>query len=63
MSKTYAHEMVHSGAETLTDQLAGTAVAFAGQTGVVRASFASSDGTNTATLKGRESGLEIIPPE
>src|SRR5688500_2817179 len=53
--------MVHSGAETINDQLAGTAVAFAGQTGIVRASFAASDGTNTATLKGRESGLEVIP--
>lgn len=61
MSKTYAHEMVHAGAETLNDQLAGSAVAFAGPTGIVRASFASSDGTNTATLKGRESGLEVIP--
>ena len=58
---TYAHEMVHAGAETLNDQLAGTAVAFAGRTGVVRASFVSSDGTNTATLKGRSSGKEIIP--
>lgn len=61
MSKTYVHEMVHSGAETLNDQLAGTAVAFAGPTGIVRAAYAGSDGTSTATLKGRESGLEIIP--
>ena len=61
MAKTYVHEMVHAGAETLNDQLSGTAVAFAGPTGVVRASFAASDGTNTATLKGRESGLEVIP--
>lgn len=61
MSKTYAHEMVHAGGETLNDQLSGTAVAFAGSTGFVRASYASSDGTSTATLKGRESGLEVIP--
>lgn len=61
MSKTYVHEMVHTGAETLNDQLAGTAVAFAGKTGRVRAAYGSSDGTSTATLKGRESGLEIIP--
>lgn len=53
--------MVHAGAESLNDQLSGTAVAFAGATGVVRASYASSDGTSTATLKGRESGLEVIP--
>jgi len=58
---TYVHEMVHSGAETLNDQLAGTAVAFAGPSGRVRAAFVSSDGTNTATLKGRESGKEVIP--
>lgn len=58
---TYVHEMVHSGAETLNDQLAGTAVAFAGSSGRVRAAFRSSDGTNTATLKGRSSGKEIIP--
>lgn len=58
---TYVHEMVHSGAETLNDQLAGTAVAFAGRSGRVRAAYVSSDGTSTATLKGRESGKEIIP--
>lgn len=58
---TYVHEMVHTGAETLNDQLAGTAVAFAGPSGRVRAAYVASDGTNTATLKGRESGKEIIP--
>lgn len=58
---TYNHEMVHSGAETLNDQLSGTAVAIAGKSGLVRAAFVSSDGTNTATLKGRASGKEIIP--
>lgn len=58
---TYNHEMVHSGAETLNDQLSGTAVAVAGRTGRVWAAFTSSDGTNTATLKGRKTGREIIP--
>lgn len=57
----YNHEIVHSGAETVNDQLSGTAVAVAGRTGRVRAAFVSSDGTNTATLKGRSSGKEIIP--
>lgn len=61
MSKSYVKEVVHAGAETVNDQLAGTAVAFAGNSGFVRASFASSDGTNSATLKGRESGWEVIP--
>jgi len=58
---TYVHEMVHAGGETLNDQLAGTAVAFAGPSGRVRAAYVSSDGTSTATLKGRESGKEVIP--
>lgn len=58
---TYSHEMVHAGAETLNDQLSGTAVAVAGRSGLVRAAFTSSDGTNTATLKGRKSGREVIP--
>lgn len=58
---TYNHEMVHTGAETLNDQLSGTAAAVAGRTGRVRAAFVSSDGTNTATLKGRKTGREIIP--
>ena len=58
---TYYHEMVHSGAETLTNQLQGTAVYTVGASGTVRASFASSDATNVATLKVRDSGQEIIP--
>jgi hypothetical protein len=58
---TYVHEMVHSGAETLSDQLAGTAVGRAGRQGRVRAAFVATDGTNTATLKGRESGIEVMP--
>lgn len=58
---TYYHEMVHSGSETLSNQLSGTAVATVGSNGTVRASFASSDATNTATLKVRDTGQEIIP--
>lgn len=62
MAVTYNHEMVHTGAETLTNQLNGTAVSKAGRSGRVRAAFTSSDGTNTATLVGRKSGKQIIPP-
>lgn len=62
MSVTYVHEMVHAGAETLTNQLNGTAVQQAGPTGLVRAAFVSSDGTNTATVRGKKSGKSIIPP-
>lgn len=58
---TYLHERVASGAETVTDQLAGTAVSRAGPKGIIRAAFVASEGTNTALLKGRESGKEIIP--
>lgn len=62
MSTTYVHEMVHAGAETLTNQLNGTAVQRAGETGWVRAAFVSSDGTNTATVRGKKSGRSVIPP-
>lgn len=58
---TYVHEMVHSGGETLTNQLDNTAVARAGISGKIRAAFVGTDGTNTATLKGRTSGREVIP--
>lgn len=58
---TYYHQMVHSGSETLTNQLAGTAVATVGSSGSVRASFGSSIAINTATLKVRDTGQEIIP--
>lgn len=50
-----------SGAETVTDQLAGTAVAFAGPRGIVRAWAISTVKTATFLLKGRNSGREIIP--
>lgn len=49
------------GAGTSTDQLAGTAVAFAGPSGRVRAAFASTLTTTICRLKGRISGKEIIP--
>lgn len=50
-----------SGAETVVDQLAGTAVAFAGPQGKVTAAFTATLITTTALLKGRNSGKEIIP--
>lgn len=62
MSVTYVHEMIHSGAETLSNQLNGTAVQQAGPTGLVRAAYVSSDGTSTATVRGKKSGKSIIPP-
>jgi len=62
VSITYVHEMVHSGAETLTNQLNGTAVQRAGENGIVRAAYVSSDGTSTATVRGKKSGRSVIPP-
>lgn len=62
MSVTYVHEMVHSGAETLTNQLNGTAVQRAGENGWVRAAYVSSDGTSTATVRGKKTGRSVIPP-
>jgi len=59
---TYIHEMVHTGAETLTNQLNGTAVQKAGKSGLVRAAYVSSDGTSTATMRGKKSGRSVIPP-
>lgn len=61
MATTFVKEFVHAGVENLADQLSGTAVAVAGKSGLVRAAFVSSDGTNSATLKGRRSGKEVIP--
>lgn len=58
---TYVHDRVSSGAETVVDQLAGTAVAFAGKTGRVRAAAVSTVATTTIRLYGRTSGIEIIP--
>lgn len=58
---TFIQARVSAGAETVTDQLAGTAVALAGPSGLVRACFRSTVGTTRALLKGRLSGNEIIP--
>lgn len=45
----------------MVDQLAGTAVAFAGPRGIVRAGAVSTLPSTTLLLKGRTSGKEIIP--
>lgn len=58
---TYIVDRTASGAETVTDQLAGTAVAFAGPTGKVSAAACATLITTTFLLKGRNSGKEIIP--
>lgn len=61
MAPTFVQVIAHSGGETVTDQLNGTAVHQVGPSGRVWASFASAKGEDTATLRGRTSGLEIIP--
>lgn len=61
MSKTLVVSDTSGGAGTSTDQLAGTAVEFAGKSGRVRAFFISTLTTTTAVLKGSKSGKEIIP--
>jgi len=58
---TFVQVIVHSGGETVTDQLTGTAVHIVGASGRVWASFASAKGEDTATLRGRTSGIEVIP--
>lgn len=58
---TFVKLRTASGAETVTDQLAGTAVAFAGPKGIVRACAFANVKTHTFLLKGRLSGTEIIP--
>lgn len=58
---TFYKEFVSSGAETLTNQLSGTAVYTVGSSGTVKASFGATEGTNTCTLKVRDTGQEIIP--
>lgn len=60
MAKTFVVSDTSGGAGTSADQLSGTAVEFAGVSGHVRAYFASTLTTTTATLKGARSG-EIIP--
>jgi len=59
--KTFIKVMVHSGAETLTDQLSGTPVSTVGNLGRVQAVLCCSDELTVATLKGRQSGIEVIP--
>lgn len=61
MPITYVHEMVHSGAETLSNQLANSPVSKAGPSGQVKAAFVATDGTNTGFMRGRKSGRIIIP--
>lgn len=61
MATTFVQDRIASGAETVTDQLAGTAVAFAGPSGRVTAGAVSTLATTTLLLKGRLSGKEIIP--
>jgi len=58
---TYVVTDLSGGAGTSTDQLAGTAVRKAGRKGLVRASCASTLTTTTFLLKGRQSGIEIVP--
>lgn len=61
MPITYVHEMVHSGAETLSNQLANSPVAKAGPSGQVKMAFVATDGTNTGFARGRKSGRIVIP--
>lgn len=61
VATTYVVSDTSGGAGTSADQLSGTAVEFADQTGRVRAYFASTLTTTTCTLKGAKSGREIIP--
>lgn len=58
---TFVQDRISAGAETVTDQLAGTAVAFAGPTGHVSAAAVCTLATTTLLLKGRVSGKEVIP--
>jgi len=60
MSKTYVIAATSGGAATVSNQLDGTPVAFAGKTGRVRAAIASTLTTTRVTLRGA-SGQEIIP--
>lgn len=57
-------ETVHSGAETLTNQTAGTAVQQVGASGSVVAAYISGDGTSSASLTAAAangSQIAIIP--
>lgn len=63
MTVTFLKNITHSGAESLTNQLSGTAVSTAGPQGKVWASLTVSDGdsANTYQLIGRESGNNVVP--
>jgi hypothetical protein len=50
---TFVQDRISAGAETVTDQLAGTAVAFAGPSGHVAAAAVCTLATTTILLKGR----------
>ena len=58
---TWVHEMVHSGGETLTDQLSSAppSIKRVGARGKIKMAFMASDGTNTATVLA--GGIEVIP--
>lgn len=58
---TFVHEMVHSGGETLTDQLSSAppSIKRVGSKGKVKVAFKASDGTNTATVLA--GGIEVVP--
>lgn len=58
---TFVYGQTSGGAGTSTDALAGTAVRKAGRKGVVRAVCSSTLTTTTFLLKGRQSGIEIVP--
>lgn len=58
---TYVHARTASGVETVTDQLAGTALRKAGPSGRVRAAVGCTLTTSTFLLKGRQSGIEVVP--
>lgn len=73
---TYILNLLVNNATTVTDQLSGTAVATAGSSGKVWASITNVGGTGgamdpenagaqevTATLVGRESGVNVIPAD
>lgn len=58
---TFVQAATSGGAGTSTDQLAGTAVRKAGRKGIVRAVCSSTLTTTTFLLKGRQSGIEVVP--
>jgi hypothetical protein len=58
---TYVYGQTSGGAGTSTDQLSGTAVRKAGPKGIVRAGLASTLTTSTWLLKGRQTGIEVVP--